>query len=173
MELWEIEARESIRDLVGRYNANGDSGRIDPLMELFAEDAVMVLAPDTEYKGKAAIRDMFSGIASGTREQLDVGFKFIRHYTATHQIDVLGPDQAKGRCYYAVLTDRGLDHWGRYIDEYRRIDGRWRFWRRTCTTDGRVEGSWAQARQGERTHAAQRAAGERSSEPASERRAPR
>ena len=41
MELWELEARESIRDLVARYNANGDSGRFDPMLELFAEDATL------------------------------------------------------------------------------------------------------------------------------------
>jgi hypothetical protein len=145
MELWELEARESIRDLVARYNANGDSGRIDAMAELFAEDAVMVIAPDAEHAGRKAIHAMFSGVASGTRDQRGSGFRFIRHYTATHQIDVLSPTQARGRCYYAVLTDRGLDHWGRYIDEYRCIDGRWQFWRRTCTTDARVEGSWAQA----------------------------
>jgi len=144
MELWELEARESIRDLVARYNANGDSGRIDPMAELFAEDAVMTIAPDQAHEGRNAIHAFFSGIAKGTKSDAG-GVKFIRHYTATHQIDVLGPGEARGRCYYMVLTDRGVDHWGRYIDEYRRIEGRWRFWRRTCTTDGRVEGSWAQA----------------------------
>jgi len=29
MEIWELVARESVRDLVQRYNANGDSGRFD------------------------------------------------------------------------------------------------------------------------------------------------
>ena len=146
MELWELEARESIRDLVARYNANGDSGRIDPMSELFAEEAVMTIASDSdgEHRGRKAIHAFFSGVASGTRGGSG-GVKFIRHYTATHQIDVSSPSEAKGRCYYVVLTDRGVDHWGRYIDEYRRIDGQWKFWRRTCTTDGRVEGSWAQA----------------------------
>ena len=27
MQLWELTARESIRDLVTRYNSNGDAGR--------------------------------------------------------------------------------------------------------------------------------------------------
>ena len=147
MEPFELAARESIRDLVARYNANGDSGRIDPMAELFADDAIMTIAPDTRHEGRKAIHAFFCGIASGTRgdQAKGGGWKYIRHYTATHQIDVLGPGEARGRCYYAVLTDRGLDHWGRYLDEYRRIDGNWKFWRRTCTTDGRVEGSWAQA----------------------------
>ena len=36
----ELRARESIRDLVARYNANGDTGRFDQVVELFAPDAV-------------------------------------------------------------------------------------------------------------------------------------
>jgi hypothetical protein len=34
MEGWELTARESIRDLVIRYNANGDSGRFAQVLEL-------------------------------------------------------------------------------------------------------------------------------------------
>ncbi len=149
MELWEIEARESIRDLVARYNANGDSGRIEQMAALFAEEAVMTIAPDGEHAGRKAIGEFFGSIAKGTldgQKRSADAVRYIRHYTATHQIDVLDEQSAKGRCYYFVLTDRGLDHWGRYIDEYRRLDGTWQFWRRTCTTDGRLEGGWAAAR---------------------------
>ena len=59
MQDWEIAAREAIRDLVARYNANGDSGRFDPMLELFAEEAVMEL-PDGEHAGRTAIRAMLS-----------------------------------------------------------------------------------------------------------------
>lgn len=146
MELWELEARESIRDLVARYNANGDSGRIEQLVALFAKEAVMVIPPAGEYVGREAIGEFLSSVAKGTQDNAERGdgsVRFIRHFTATHQIDVLERNRAKGRSYFAVLTDRGLDHWGRYLDEYRRIDGRWQFWHRTCTTDGQVENSWA------------------------------
>ena len=51
-------------------------------------------------------------------------------------------ETATSRCYYQVLTDRGLDHWGRYIDRYRRVDGRWRFAERKVTTDGVIPGGW-------------------------------
>ena len=42
MELWELVARESIRDRIARWNNNGDAGR-------FA-DMVLVLAPDVEFQ---------------------------------------------------------------------------------------------------------------------------
>jgi uncharacterized protein (TIGR02246 family) len=145
MELWELEARECIRDLVARYNANGDSGRIEQMMELFAEEAVMVIPPN-EYVGRDAIQAFMGSVAKGTRDgakRSTESVRFIRHFTATHQIDVLDPEHAQARSYFAVLTDRGLDHWGRYVDEYRRIGDRWLFWRRDISTDARVENSWA------------------------------
>ena len=142
MEHWELEARESIRDLVARYNANGDSGRFDPLIALFTEDAVMEL-PDAVHDGREAIRAMFEGVATRTGSGKGTGARFIRHFTATHQIDLVSETAATGRCYYAVLTDRGLDHWGRYVDDYRREDGRWLFARRRVSVDAAVEDSWA------------------------------
>lgn len=142
MEQWELAARESIRDLVARYNANGDSGRFDPMLELFAEDATLEL-PDGVHRGRAAIRAVFEGVASRTGDRPGAGARFIRHFTATHQIDLLSPSEARGRCYYVVFTDLGADHWGRYIDEYREIDGAWLFWHRKVTTDARVPDGWA------------------------------
>ena len=141
MEPFELAARESIRDLVARYNANGDSGRFDQMLALFAEDAVFEFAGG-EHRGRPAIRAYFEGVAK--RTGAGGAAKFVRHFTATHQIDVLSEREARGRCYYAVLTDRGLDHWGRYVDEYRRIDGRWLFRRRKVTLDAATPGGWGE-----------------------------
>jgi hypothetical protein len=136
MEDWELVAREEIRDLVARYNANGDTGRFAQVLELFAADAVMESGADRRiYTGHDEIVQIFTG----ARDRADYGEHpvYLRHMTATHQIDLLHPSTAKGRCYYLVLTAIGLDHWGRYIDEYKTVDGRWRFARRYVTVDGR------------------------------------
>jgi hypothetical protein len=142
MELWELIARESIRDLVARYNANGDSGRFDAMLELFAEQAVMEL-PGATHRGKSEIRAMFEGVSAGTGSGEGARARFIRHFTATHQIDLLDEVQARGRSYYVVFTDRGVDHWGRYVDEYRSIEGRWLFWHRKVSLDARVPDGWS------------------------------
>jgi len=142
VEPFELAARESIRDLVARYNANGDAGRFDAMLALFAEDATLELA-DGVHRGKLAIRAVFEGAARRTGGAGRAAF--IRHFTATHQIDVLTEREARGRCYFAVLTERGLDHWGRYVDEYRRSDGRWLFSRRKVTVDAALPGGWAGA----------------------------
>jgi hypothetical protein len=62
MNPFELEARESIRDLVARYNASGDSGRFDAMLALFAEDATLELEGGVQ-RGKPAIRALFEGVA--------------------------------------------------------------------------------------------------------------
>ena len=140
MTPFELAAREGIRDLVARYNANGDSGRFDAMLALVAEDATLELDGEA-LQGRAEIRAFFERVARRTGAGRDAAF--VRHFTGTHQIDVLSERDARGRCYYAVLTERGLDHWGRYVDEYRRLDGRWLFQRRKITLDAAVPGGWA------------------------------
>jgi hypothetical protein len=146
VELWELIARESIRDLVARYNANGDSGRIEQMLDLFAPDARVEVVPDRIHRGREEIRALFQGAADVHDDAPPI--RFLRHHTATHQIDLLGRSEARGRCYFAVYTEEGLDHWGRYNDEYIEIDGAWRFRTRRVTVEGQVPGGWAAQRSG-------------------------
>ena len=140
MEVWEVVARESIRDLVARYNANGDSGRFDQVLALFGPNATMDVG-GTAYEGHEAIRTIFTSARSDLTGA--AGPSYLRHFTATLQIDVLGRTQARSRCYYAVIMEHGLDHWGRYLDEFGILDGAWCFTRRRVLTDGATPGGWA------------------------------
>jgi hypothetical protein len=135
VELWELTARESIRDLVARYNVNGDAGRFDHVLELFAPDATMDVGDGRTYTGADEIRSIFIG----TKVLVTAGAGapgFVRHFTSTLQVDVIDRTNATGRSYYHVLTAAGLDHWGRYVDAYRKVDGAWRFRHRRVTIDG-------------------------------------
>jgi hypothetical protein len=143
MELWELVARESIRDLVFRYNSTGDSGRFAETLALFAEDAV-IERPDGRFEGIAAIEGQFQGAATDLSHLAGPdGRIYMRHFTSTHQIDLLDETHARGRCYYQVLLPKGLDHWGRYVDEYEQRGGRWLFTRRNVTIDGYFPGGMA------------------------------
>ena len=146
MELWELVARESIRDLVARYNSNGDTGRFAEVLELFAADAVMELHDGVLYEGIDRIKSIFTTTQS-TVKGLDTGGAklYMRHHTATLQIDLIDNTHARSRCYYQVLMFNGLDHWGRYMDEFEMRDGRWLFTRRRVTMDGYVSGGMGEA----------------------------
>ncbi len=146
METWELLARESIRDLVTRYNSNGDSGRIAQVLELFAADATMEITSEggetRAYRGIDEIGTIFTGAIATFREAADERAQppYVRHCVTTHQIHVGDRQHAKGRCYFFVIRANGLDHWGRYVDEYEEQDGRWRFTYRKVTTEGRQQG---------------------------------
>jgi len=144
MDVEELIARESIRDLVARYNSTADSGRFDETLALFAPDAVLEL-PHERHEGRDAIRGLFEGVRSSVGAAAGDKPRFLRHCTATLQIDLTSPTTARSRCYFFVLTADGLDHWGRYIDEMAVVDGEWRFTRRRALTDARVEGGLGSA----------------------------
>jgi hypothetical protein len=159
MEIWEVIARESVRDLITRYNSNGDAARWDQLEQLFSPTALMDI-DGVLYQGRAAIMGMFRATKESAVDQhLDAqnplthttmaewvarGNKpFVRHLTSTTQIDVANPTEATARSYYFVLTVHGLDHWGRYFDDFACINGQWLFVRRQHVLDAAIEGGWA------------------------------
>ncbi|MFN8025598.1 MAG: nuclear transport factor 2 family protein [Acidimicrobiia bacterium] len=150
MELWEIDAHVQIRNLVATYNANGDSGRFDEMVQVFSPDGVLEAGGGT-HRGRDAIIRFLTGVADGpaaTPSAAPPPRSYVRHMVATHKIDVLSADEATGYAYYQVITKIGLDHWGRYFDRYENVDGTWLIAHRRATTDGAVEGSWSHGRAG-------------------------
>jgi SnoaL-like domain len=139
MDVWELIARESIRDLVARYNSNGDSGRFHEVRPLFHDDAEMHLEGEA-YIGIEQIMTIFTGTKSRLENSDASGY--LRHFGGTHKIEIADQDNASGRLYFFVVTAIGPDHWGVYSDKYRRgSDGTWRFQRRSVKVDGRSPNS--------------------------------
>ena len=116
-QLSDLLAREAIRDLVTRYNSYGDSALFDRMIGLFAPDAILEIN-GVAHHGLDELRQVFAGVPERTSSPGDRP-AYLRHCTSTHQIDLVDDGTATGRCYFFVLTAVGLDHWGRYLDEYR------------------------------------------------------
>lgn len=137
----EVAAREEIRDLVHRYCAEADSGRLAQVAELFTPDGAVEFRGQ-DHTGPEGILGMFSDsgkriVASGLSGRL-------LHTVSTLTVDFESPDVAVGRSYFTVMSPSGADHWGRYRDEYVRQDGRWRFRHRKISVDGRVPGGFGE-----------------------------
>ena len=147
MEAWELDAREQIRGLVAAYNALGDRGRLDGVMALFAHDAVMDIGDGRTYEGVDQIRTIFTGTRDSILNGGDGdGPRFLQHHTTGLHVTLAGRDEATGHAYFTVMTDRGLDHWGRYQDAYRPVGDTWLFASRRVRIDGYTSGGWADAR---------------------------
>lgn len=144
MEIWELEAREQIRHTIARYAHCVDGGRFDDLVALFTPDGVLEVEGEPAHRGRDAIRAFVTGagrdLAAGT------GAPRIRHHVSNVLIELEASDRARARCYFLAVTDRGTDHWGRYLDDLVPADDAWRFAHRRVRTDGAAPGSWVEGR---------------------------
>lgn len=144
MDVWELAAREAIRDLVARYAHGADRGRFDEVAALFADDGVLELPDGRQLAGPTEIRAFLGGTGDSMRAA--AANPFIRHHVSSHRIVVEGPNAAAGYAYFLVVTERGPDHWGRYVDRYVAGSGSWRFASRRVRLDGYATGSLAAER---------------------------
>jgi hypothetical protein len=154
MELWELIARESIRDRIARWNSNGDAGRMAEMVTVLAPEVEFSIRDGEVMHGRDAVLDSLLGVKDGkaatseapapTGRYLPPGKRpSIRHHTSNPTIDFESDTRARVRTYYAVLSSFGLDHWGRYLDEFGVVDGEWLITKRTVTTEGVDPDGWA------------------------------
>jgi hypothetical protein len=128
-----LVAKEEIRELAMLYSRGVDRKDIGLLRTLYAKDA-------TDQHGK-----YFSGGAEDFLRFLEKSFPHMRmsgHFICNHLVSVDG-DQGEGEVYalaYHVLPDHNGGYVEdlkavRYIDRYRKENGRWLFASRVVTFD--------------------------------------
>jgi hypothetical protein len=144
MEIWELVARERIRDSLALYNWSGDGLRLDDLAQAFCEDGQLEVRGQEPHRGRAAIVAFLAGVAgpgdAGTRrleaERSGVR-RIVRHNLANIRFLEVTPEHARVACYFTVLTEIGLDHHGRYRDTFVPVGDRWLIQHRFVSTDWR------------------------------------
>jgi uncharacterized protein (TIGR02246 family) len=143
-DLWELGAREEIRDLAARYAHGVDRGRFDEVAALFLPDGVLEVVGGELTSGRDAIRAYLGGV--GARGGDAPPLAYIRHHVSNVLVELDARDRATARSYFFVVTDRGPDHWGRYRDHVVHDGERWLLARRVVSTDRVAPGSWAEQR---------------------------
>ncbi len=138
----ELIARESIRDLVARYNLYGDRGDLTRLGELFVDEGVLEFdmgGGARSATGGAAIARMLADVAAGWAGQASVANlpRYVRHIVSTHVIDFESTTEALGRAYVLVVRAQGLESTGRYLDRYVEVGDGWKFRHRRALRDPR------------------------------------
>jgi SnoaL-like domain len=137
MELWELAARERIRDTLARYSWSGDALRLDDLAQTFCEDGELELRGNEPVRGRAAIVALLGGVMSGpSTAAAATGVKrIVRHNVTNIRFIDVTPQQARVGCYFTVLTEIGLDHYGRYRDVFVPVGDDWLIRHRFVSTD--------------------------------------
>jgi hypothetical protein len=138
VEIWELVAREQIRDTLARYNWSGDAGRLEALAETFCADGVLEIRGLAPLRGRAEIASFLGGVTGSVARDADVT-PVVRHNLANVLFTGLAPDEAHVSSYFTVVTHIGLDHFGRYRDVLVPDDDSWLIKHRKVSTD------WASA----------------------------
>jgi hypothetical protein len=134
MEIWELTAREQIRDTLARYNWSGDGGRLDGLAETFCADGVLEIRGSAPLRGRSEIVAFLGGVSGKIASDAAVK-PIVRHNLANVLFNALTPDQAQVSSYFTVVTHIGLDHFGRYRDTLVPDGDTWLIKHRKVSTD--------------------------------------
>jgi len=134
VDMWELVAREQIRDTLARYNWSGDAGRLDGLAETFCTDGVLEIRGLEPLRGRTEIASFLGGVTGTVAGDVDVK-PIVRHNLANVLFTGLTPDQAQVSSYFTVVTHIGLDHFGRYRDTLVPDGGSWLIKHRKVSTD--------------------------------------
>src|SRR4051794_7930986 len=107
MELWELGAREAIRDSFAQYTHAGDHFPLQGVADSFCEDGVLEPLGGQPVRGRAnieafriAARQRTGGVGSG---------RILRHNVSNVWFKTVTPDSAEVLSCYTVFSDVGLD----------------------------------------------------------------
>ncbi len=135
MEIWELQARESVRQTLADYTAGTDRNRIDDVAACFAPDGALTISAGAPMIGPAAI-------AAGLTAQVSrfaanpVPLTRVRHHVSSVRFGRVTRDRAEVSSYFLAVTNIGVDHWGRYRDVLVPVRDRWLFSSRDAVADG-------------------------------------
>ncbi|BBY36906.1 hypothetical protein MMAN_10400 [Mycobacterium mantenii] len=115
MEMWELVARERIRDTLASYNWSGDAGRLDGLAATFCVDGILEIRDFEPLRGRSEIAAFLDGVTGKVAAEAAVK-PIVRHNVANVLFTEVTPGQARVDSYFTVVTHIGLDHSGRYRD---------------------------------------------------------
>lgn len=125
--LREIEDRNALHDLIARYSRALDDFDLDALMALFTEDyQVDHVDGSVAARGHDQVRSFYGNLIGS--------YSMSIHYPRSQLVEWIDGDRAGGWVVgHAEFArdDKFVVTALRYDDDYRRVDGRWRFAHRT------------------------------------------
>lgn len=134
MDAVEAIAREQIRETLASYNHSGDRGRLEELVACFTPDGVLEIAGEEPARGRDAIRQRLTSVVADTVKA--AAAPLVRHHVSSTRIELAGDAEARVWSYFFVITEVGPDHWGRYVDHFRRTGNAWLIAHRRVVTEG-------------------------------------
>lgn len=140
MEMWELVAREQIRETLHRYNWFGDRGQAAELANQFTEDGILETRNGRGGKTRAGITEFISGGSSfaPTAGLPRAQRPLVRHHLSNILFLEVTAERASVVSYFLRMHRNYPEHWGVYRDVLVPAEGRWLIQHRIVSTDGEM-----------------------------------
>lgn len=136
MQMWEMEVRETVRQTLADYTAATDSFDLSGVAACFAPEGTLEFTGGAQpLTGPVAIEAGLRAATAGPRDPGRPMPTFVRHHVASIRLGAVAPQRVEAASYFAVYTDIGVDHWGRYRDVLVPVGERWLFASRRIAVD--------------------------------------
>ena len=131
-----VEDQLDIQSLYALYNLASDAADVDGYVNCFTDDGEMLsVEVGIDVHGREALK------AHKERDRANRGGRYRRHWNGNLHLEMLDDGRVRGRCYLIAYNGAPGDlpaiaDCGVYEDILVKIDGTWKFARRTLTMDG-------------------------------------
>lgn len=122
------------RSSPARYNWSGDAARLENLAATFCTDGVLEIRGREPLRGRSEIAAFLGGVTAQVAVAGDIK-PVVRHNLANVLFTRLTSDEAHVSSYFTVVTQTGLDHFGRYRDTLVPAGDSWLIKHRKVSTD--------------------------------------
>lgn len=107
---------------------------MDDLVSAFTPDGVLEVRGMAPARGREAIRAMLSDVAAAPAA-IPETTRIVRHALTGIRFTEVTPQRVAVASYFSVITEIGLDHCGRYRDEFVPVGPQWLIAHRFVCTD--------------------------------------
>ena len=136
MEAWELVVRESVRQTLADYTAATDRFDLRALAACFGDEGVLEFTGGAEpLTGRAEIEAGLAAAVTRPEQPPRRAPTHVRHHVSSIRFGSVARERVEVSSYFAVHTDIGLDHWGRYRDVLVCVGDRWLFAHRRISVD--------------------------------------
>jgi hypothetical protein len=143
MELWELQAREHIRDAMHDYSWYADRGLGGQVALQFTVDGVLESRDGIRGRGREQIA-RFLGTITATAPAPEVPISerpLVRHHLSNIRFVEVTPQRVRVTSYFLRLHRTWPEHWGVYRDTLVPAEGRWLIQHRFVSNDGQMNGN--------------------------------